>query len=40
MFTDIPNIIREVFDKVEITSNDNIESIIENDKEGELYLKI
>ena len=33
MFTDIPNIIREVFDKVEITSNDNIESIIENDKE-------
>ena len=33
MFTDIPNIIQEVFDKVEITSNDNIESIIENDIE-------
>ena len=33
MFTDIPNIIQEVFDKVEITSNDNIESIIENDNE-------
>ncbi len=33
MYTDIPNIIQEVFNKVEIASNNNIESIIENDKE-------
>ena len=33
MYTDIPNIIREVFDKVEFVSNDNIESILENDNE-------
>ena len=33
MFIDIPNIIDEVLNRVEVTSNDNIESVLDNDKE-------
>ena len=39
MYTDIPNIIEEVLNKVEITSKCDIESVLENDKEVRIITK-
>ena len=39
MYTDIPNIIEEVLNKVEITSKSDIESVLENDKEVRIITK-
>ncbi len=39
IYTDIPNIIEEVLDRVEITSNSDIGSILDNDKEVRIITK-
>ena len=39
MYTDIPNIIEEILNRVEITSQSDIESVIGNDTEVRIITK-
>ena len=39
MYIDIPNIIDEVLNSVEVSSKDNIESVLDNDKEVRMITK-